>query len=205
MVGMLTRRSLVSAVALVCVLVLAAVIVGACGSTATGVKTYTDTDYGYSFEYPAGWQVQEGASADVTAGGSAAASVGVYDPKGAVAQDTYIDLAEVSVYKLNVTIDDSMMPEVKSEVESVIAGLESQASDMKTIEALAETTVGGMSGFKITYTFSKNAAPVTSTLYFLFSGAVEYQVTVQAADENWSAKKPAFDALLASFKPGAAE
>jgi hypothetical protein len=202
---MLTRRPLVSAVGLVCVLLSAAVLVGACGSTASGVKTYTDADYHYSFDYPAGWEVQKGSSADVTAGGNAAGSVGVYNPKGAVAEGSAIDLAQVMVYKLNVTIDDSMMPQVKTEVESVLASIESQASDMKVVEALAETTVAGMSGFKVTYSFNKNGAPAVSTMYFLFSGAVEYQVTVQAAEKNWSADKLVFEALLASFKPGAAE
>jgi hypothetical protein len=76
---------------------------------------------------------------------------------------------------------------------------------MKVVEALAETTVAGMSGFKVTYSFNKNGAPAVSTMYFLFSGAVEYQVTVQAAEKNWGADKLVFDALLASFKPGAAE
>lgn len=202
---MLTRRPLLSAVVLACVLLSAAVLVGACGSAATGVKTYTDADYGYSFEYPAGWKLQKDDSAEISAGGDAVGNVGVYDPKGAVAQGSAIDLAQVSVYKLTVTIDDSMMPLLKTEVESVLAGLESQASDIKTVEALAETTAGGMSGFKVTYSFTKNAAPAISTMYFLFSGAMEYQVTVQAAEENWSADKPVFDALLASFKPGAPE
>ncbi|MFH0916388.1 MAG: PsbP-related protein [bacterium] len=201
----LKRYPLVSAVVLAGVLLSAAILAGACGSPASGVKTYTDADYGYSFQYPASWEVQEGDSADVTAGGSAAGSVGVYDPDGAVAGDTYIDLAQISVYKLNATIDDSMMPAIKTEVEAVLASLESQASDMKTVEALAETNTSGMSGFKVTYSFSKNGAPTTSTLYFLFSGNIEYQLTLQAADTNWEAKRPAFDALVASFKPGAAE
>ena len=207
--------------ALAFLLLLGAFVLGACGSsgatsgetasTAAGgsaagdVKTYTDANYGYSFDYPDGWEVQEGDSAEVTAGGSAAGSVGVYDPDGAVADKTYIDLAQVSVYKLSVAIDSSMMPQIKTEVEAVLASLESQAADMKTVESLSQTTVGGMTGYKATYSFSKSGAPVTSTLYFLFSGSLEYQLTLQAADENWEAKKPAFATLVASFKPGASE
>ena len=45
-------------VVLVCVLLSVAVAVGACGSTATGVETYTDPAYGYSFEYPADWKLK---------------------------------------------------------------------------------------------------------------------------------------------------
>ena len=165
-----TGRPLLSAMALACLLLVGALVLGACGSsgatsgetasTAAGglaagdVKTYTDANYGYSFDYPDGWEVQEGDSAEVTAGGSAAGSVGVYDPDGAVADKTYIDLAQVSVYKLSVAIDSSMMPQIKTEVEAVLGSLESQAADMKTVESLSETTVGGMSGYKATYSFS---------------------------------------------------
>jgi hypothetical protein len=213
-----TRHPLSSAMALALLLLVGAFVLGACGSSggtsgetastsgggsaADDVKTYTDPDYGYSFDYPEGWKVQEGDSAEVTAGGSAAGSVGVYDPDGVVADDTYIDLAQISVYKLSVAVDKSMMSKIKTEVEAVLASLESQAADMKTVESLSETTVGGMSGYEATYSFSKNGAPVTSTLYFLFRGNIEYQLTLQAGDENWGAKKPAFAALVASFKPG---
>ena len=131
-----------------------------------------------------------GETASTAAGGSAGGGV-----------KTYIDLAQVSVYKLSVAIDSSMMPQIKTEVEAVLASLESQAADMKTVESLSETTVGGMTGYKATYSFSKSGAPVTSTLYFLFNGSLEYQLTLQAADENWEAKKPAFATLVASFKP----
>lgn len=191
------------------ILVVVALAAGACGSSGdsngSGTKTYTDADYGFSFEYPVDWQLQEGDSSDVTAGGSATKSVGVFDPEGAVADDTYIDLAQVSIYELNLTVDESMMPEIQAEVEQVLASLESQATDMETVEALSETKVGEAPGFKATYSFSKNGAPVTSTLYFLFSGDIEYQLTLQAASENWEANAPIFEAMVASFEPGPTE
>lgn len=169
----------------------------------SSLKTYSNGEYSYSFKYPDTWTLQEGSTADVSAGGTSVADVGLYDPKGTIAQDTYIDMAQISVYKLNVTVDDSVMADIKTEVENVLSSLESQAGEIKTVEALAETTVNGMAGFKITYSLTKENAPVVSTLYFLFSGNMEYQVTVQASQENWAAKKPIFDALIASFKPTA--
>ncbi len=174
-------------------------------SAASGAKVYTDPDYGFSFEYPANWQIQEGDSSDVTAGGSATTSVGVFDPEGAVADDTYVDLVQVSVYELNVAVDESMMPDIQAEVEQVLASLESQAANIETVEALSETTVGDVPGFKVTYSFSKGDRPVTSTLYFLFDGGLEYQLTMQAATENWEKNTPIFDALVSSFQPGPAE
>ena len=202
-----TRRSVILTVFALALIVMLAALT-ACGddsSSSSGVKTYTDQKYGYSFEYPGSWKLEEGGTADVSAGGSSAASVGVYDPDGAVAEDTFIDMMQVSVYELNVTVDESLMPEIKGEVETVLETLESQAGGLDTLVPLAEAELGGMSGYSITYSFAKNGAPVTSTLYFMFFGDVEYQLTVQAADENWEADQPVFDAILDSFDPGTAE
>ncbi len=197
-------RPACSAVMILLVAAFSVLVAGCSGSgddASDGFKTYSNGQYRYSFQYPGSWKLQEGVSADVSAGGSAAANVGVYDPDGAVAEDTYIDMAQISVYELNTTVDESMMAEIKGEVEGVLASLESQAGDLQTVEALTETTVNGMSGFKVTYSFAKNGAPVQSTLYFLFSGDLEYQVTVQAAQDHWEAKKPVFDGIIASLKP----
>ena len=172
---------------------------------AADTKTYTDPDYGYSFAYPSSWKVQEDTSVDVSAGGTSAGGVGVYDPNGAKVGNTYIDLVLVSVYKLTVTVDDSVFPQLKSEIEAVLASLESQGTGVKVEQPLAETTAAGMKGYSVTYTFTKDGAPCTSTLYFLFDGNMEYQLTTQAADENWAANQPIFDAMIASFKPGSAK
>jgi hypothetical protein len=187
---------------------------GACGSegddgtgtTAAGadVKTYTDKTYGFSFEYPEDWKLQEGNTAEVTAGGGAAGAVAVFDPDGAKAGDVYIDLMQVAVYELTITVDESMMSDVKAELEGVLAQLEAQSADMNMQGELTPTTVNGMPGFEITYTFTKDGAPATSTLYFLFDGDIEYQLTTQAADQNWEANQPVFAAMVASFQPGPA-
>lgn len=201
-------------VAVLVMLLMAATIV-ACGSggessgtTAAGeieTKTYTDPDYGYSFEYPESWKIEDSATSDVTAGGAATGTVGVYDPDGTVVDKTYLDLMMVSVYKLNGVVDDSVIPQLKGEIESVLASLESQDSTMKVEEALTETTAAGMKGYKVTYSFTKADTPTTSTLYFLFKGDLEYQLTTQASAANWEADQPIFDAMIASFRPGTAE
>jgi hypothetical protein len=202
---MSARRSTLSAALLAFVLmlmVLNAMGCGGDGDSDSGDKIYTDPDYGFSFTYPSDWQLQEGDSSDVTAGGSATVSVGVFDPEGAVADDTYVDLAQVSVYELNVTVDDSTMPEIQSEVEQVLGSLEDQTADIQIVEALSETEVGDMPGFEVTYSFSKGTAPVTSTLYFLFDGSIEYQLTLQAATDNWEKNTPIFETLVSGFEPG---
>ena len=62
--------------------------------------------------------------------------------------------------------------------------------------------MGGMRGFKKTHSFVKDGVRFVTTVYILFSGPMEYHVHTQAAEENWTANQPVFDAFLASFKPG---
>jgi hypothetical protein len=207
--GMRVRGSTLSSTLLGCALVMALLLAVGCGdsgdSAAGGDRIYTDPDYGFSFEYPATWRIQEGDSSGVTPGGDPMASVKVYNPEGTVANDTYIDLALVSVYELNVVVEDSTMPKIRAEVERVIADLERLAVGMQTVEALSEAEVNGMPGFETTYTFPRGDTTVKSTLYFLFDGDIEYQFTMQAATENWEKNTPIFDALVSSFQPAPAE
>lgn len=205
----------VSATILALAMLLMAAAVVACGSSGDGsgttttevvqTKTYTDSEYGYSFDYPENWKVEDTATSDVSAGGSATGNVGVYDPEGTVVDKTYLDLMMVTVYKLNGVVDNSVIPQLKGEIESVLASLESQDSSMKVEEALAETSAAGMKGYKVTYSFTKKGTPTTSTLYFLFNGDTEYQLTTQASTANWGADQPIFDAMIASFRPPVAE
>lgn len=173
-----------------------------CGETTSETKTYVDEDYGYSFQYPGDWIVQQGGTADVTAGSSSEGGVSVYDPDGAVAGDYYIDLFQVSVYELAVAVDESMMSEIKNEVESMLNDLEAQGGWTRT-EDLSDASVNAIDGYRVTYTSTTDGTPTTSTFYFLFAGDLEYQLTLQAATENWEEKQPEFEAIVAGFQPGA--
>lgn len=173
-----------------------------CGDTESETKTYADADYGYSFQYPGDWEVQPGDSAEVTGGSGSEGGMSVYDPDGAVAGSYYVDLFQVSVYELNVIVVESMMSEIKAQVEGLLADLEAQGSDWRQVEGLSEATVGGMSGYRATYDFTLDGTPATSTFYFVFTSDIQYQLTLQAVTENWKEKQPEFDAIVASFKPG---
>ncbi len=199
-------------VVVVCALLSVAVAVGACGSTATGVETYTDPEYGYSFEYPADWKLKVYEvtpetipdSGGALAWGGKVSDVGFLDRDGASAADTYMDLAEVRAFYMGQPIDESNMSSVKSQLESASVDWGSGVTDVKVIEALTETSMGGMRGFKKTHGFVKDGVPFVTTVYFLFSGPMEYTVHTQTAEENRTANQPVFDAFLASFKPGGA-
>jgi hypothetical protein len=207
---MLTSHPLVRLVVLACVVVSMVVTTGACGSTATGVETYTDPEYGYSFEYPAAWKLKVYEITPETLSGSGGAlvwgsnvsDVGVLDRNGATAADMYMDLAEVRTYYMGQPIDESNMSGLKDQLDSANVDWGSGVTDVKVVEALTETNIGGVGGFKKTHSFVKNGVPFVTTVYFLFSGPMEYIVHTQAAEENWTANQPVFDALLASFKPG---
>ena len=169
-------------------------------AAAAETKTYTDADYGYRFEYPTSWVLTSGASPQATAGATAAGNAGAYDPNGTMVNGAYMDVMLVSVYNLNLTVNDSVLPQLKSEIESGITTLESQDSSMKVEEALAETTAAGMNGYRLTYSFTRGGTPAMSTLYFLFKGNKEYELTIQASTDHWEADQPIFQAMIASLK-----
>lgn len=191
-------RGYISLGAVMLVIALFGSILAGCGSSE---KLYNDSTYGYSFSYPSGWKVQKGTS-DVTAGGKVAGNVGVYNPDGTKAGDTFLELAMIMVYDLNFTVDDPWSSEIKTELEGVLTSLENQTADVQVEEALSQTTAAGLKGYSITYTFTKDGAAMRSTLFFLFDGNREYELTEQAATASWDTAKPVLDNVVASFKPG---
>ena len=209
-VRMLTSHPRMSLVVLACVLLSAAVVIGACGSEATGVKTYTNADYSYSFEYPASWTLKVFEVTPETipdSGGeptwnTRVSDVAAINHKGADAGGVYLDMVEVKVIYQGQPIEESDLPRIKSSMESDSGAFGSDVTDVKRIEPVTESNLDGMVGFKVTDSFVKSGVPTVTTYYILFSGAMEYHVVVQAAEENWSANQPVFDAILASFKPG---
>ena len=201
-----TRARLFAFAALTVLLLSVMATLAACGgggATTANVATYTDKTYGFSFEYPSDWELQESAdAADVTSGADATKMVVAYDPNGAKTDTSYTDLVEVSIYELGGAVDDSVMPALEEEVKSVFAGLESQAKDLKVVQEMTAVSMAGVKGWKITYSFDKDGVPAQSTLYLLFGGSLEYQLLIQSATENWEADQAIFHAFLMSFATG---
>ena len=164
-----------------------------------GALTYTDSTSGYTFHYPAAWQVDPGTTAGASAGATATSSMGVYDPNGASATDGYIDLMLVSTYKLKVTVTDTVLAGLEGEIQTVVDSLTGQLADSQTVAPLAQTEAARMKGYTLTFTATKDGVPITSTLYFLFKGDVEYQLTIQASTADWEKDKAIFAAMIASF------
>jgi len=168
-----------------------------------GTETYSDSVYGFTFDYPADWEAFTSETAGVTSGADPAAVVTVGDPEGARVDGTGLDLFMVRVYELSRVVDASALSEVRPDLESLIADLQSQDPTWKVEEPLTETSVGGIPGYQITSSFDWDAdTPVKTASYFLFDGNIEYQLVLQAATENWEADQALFAAILASFQAG---
>jgi hypothetical protein len=192
------RRFITVCLAVLAVL-LTATVLSACGSS---IKTYTDSNYGYSFSYPSAWKIQTGVASDATAGSSSAGAVAVFNPDGTTAGNVYVDLAMIMVYKLTVSVANPWSSTTRTELEGLVTDLQSQATDVKVEKGLEQTTTEGLKGYVATFTFTKDGTPMRSTLYFLFNGSIEYEVNQQSAVASWDTTKPILDSVLATFKPG---
>jgi PsbP-like protein len=169
-------------------------------SESNGLKTYTDPDYGYSFEYPADWVLQEDAPVETTSDVMTAAAV--FAPDGARAGGYSLDYADVVVYELGYAPSESDLRDMKGYLQDMYDKLADQDATLKVTQAVSETTVGGLSGYKTVFTYDVEGTPITCIQYYVFDETLEYDLSVQAATENWTLDQVIFDAVIASFKPG---
>jgi hypothetical protein len=163
------------------------------------VRHYSNTTYKFSFDYPANWQINTDISKQSTSGAQAAFNVGAFDPKGTIVSKTQIDGAAVSIYNLQVTIDSSNLGDIRPQIEAAVNQLTQSTPGVKTLAALSNTTVNGISGFTVTYSFPYQNTPVVSALYFLFKGNREYQLTLQSAETLWQKLQPQMKSVTDSF------
>lgn len=168
----------------------------------TEFKTYTDSHYGFSFDYPSGWQLTATGVTTVGVGAEPTAQVIAIDPKGAMADGIGLDLVTVRVYELDQTIDESMLPSILEYLQATVAGLQAQDPSVQIERSLEETSVGGVKGYQLTTTLEwSDGTPLRDTSYYLFAGELEYELIVQATTANWEKNQDEFAAFLASFKP----
>jgi len=125
--------------------------------------------------------------------------VGVFNAKGDRTGDTLLDGVAISIYRLNATVDESLMPAFKDELAAALPNLEGQLTDPVTIEPLRETSINGVPGFETTYTFKSGDKTLRSRMLFLVKGDLEYQITVQSVDGSWQKELPNLNLVLGSF------
>lgn len=175
-------------------------LLAACGGGSGGMKTYANDTYRFSLSYDSGTFTEASdTSAQGSAGGSSVFDVGFVDKSGTKVSGEYRDGVLLSVYKLSTKVTASMMPLVKDELDKLMPQLiESLGSDGK-IGALQDAEAGGVQGFSADATFSMDGVPFRARLYFLINGELEYQITLQAADDRWTDLEPKFQQVIDSF------
>jgi hypothetical protein len=172
-------------------------------SAPADVTTYTSDKYAFSFQYAPPFEEKSDTSWDAQSEASSADTVAVFDTDGTQVGGQYRDAFVVNVYQLNTEITDENLDQVATELEqSVIPQLEQSSEDMQ-ISELVSTEVNGLKGFQADATFTVEGTPMTSTLYFLFDGDLEYQLLTQSATDRWEELQPTFDTMVNSFQVNA--
>jgi len=196
-----TRLRIAALVTGILVLTVSVLALGGCGSE-PAAQSYSDPDFGFSFEYPGDWQLVESDGADINTGADPAKVITVGDPEGASSGDTGLDLFMVRVYELTQVVDEDSMPQVKPILEELLAGYAGQDPTYQPEGELTQTTVNGVPGYEVTATFEwDDGTPMRTTFYFLFAGDVEYQLVLQASEDTWEADHAVFDGFVSSFRP----
>jgi hypothetical protein len=191
------RKTLVLVLVAAALVASAAALLAACGG---GTTTYTNEEYGFSFDYDGGQFTETGdTSAAGSAGGDSVFTVGFFDENGTKSDDQYRDGFVVTLYKLNVTIDESMMPAVQAELEKLLPELGKAFGSGAEFGALNEVTVNGVPGFSADATYEMEGTPFKATMYFLIEGNMEYSLTMQGAEDRWSELEPGFQQVIDTF------
>lgn len=169
-------------------------------SAPADATTYTSDQYGFSFQYAPPFEEKSDTTWDAQSEASSADTVAVFDTEGTQVGGQYRDAFVVNTYQLTTEITDENLDQVATELESnVIPQLEQSSEDMQ-ISELVSTEVNGLKGFQADATFSVEGTPMTSTLYFLFDGDLEFQLLTQAATDRWSQLQPTFEQMVNSFQ-----
>ncbi len=195
--GDFMRMRWLTAVAVVLVASLALGLLAGCGG---GTTTYTNDEYGFSFDYDSGvFTESTDTSAAGSAGGDSVFKIGFFDENGTKQGDQFRDGFLINIYKLNVKIDESLMPAVADEIEKLLPELGKAFGSGATFSDLTEVKSGNVMGFKTDSTYEMEGTPFKATMYFLFNGDIQYQLTFQAADDRWSELEPSFKQVMDTF------
>jgi len=165
--------------------------------------TYTSDQFGFSFQYAPPFEEKSDTTWEAQSEASSADTVAVFDVDGTQVGGQYRDAFVVNTYQLNTEITDENLEQVATELEqSVIPQLEQSTDDMQ-ISELVSTEVNGLKGYQADATFTVEGTPMTSTLYFLFDGDLEFQLLAQSATDRWSELQPTFETMVNSFQVSA--
>jgi hypothetical protein len=179
---------------------MAALVSGILAGCGGGTTTYTNDEYGVSFDYDGGMFTETSdTSAAGSVGGDAVFKIGFFDTDGTKTGDQYRDGFVLNLYKLNTTIDESLMPAVKDELEKLLPELAKAFGSGADFSSLEAIDVDGTSGFTADATYEMDGTDFKATMYFLIKDDMEYQLTMQGAASRWSELEPGFQQVIDTF------
>jgi hypothetical protein len=190
----------VRVIGLIVVSLLAALVVATGCETSTtsgGTTRYNNDQYSFSFEIADRFEKAEGQSAQSS--GNADLNVAFFDPDGSKSGDSLRDGMLVSVYELKTAITPDLMDEFKTELQGVLDSLAANDPSVK-LGPLNEASLDGASGYMTDYTMTLEGLPVQARTYFVVKDDIEYQITIQASQDNWADDEPDLQKAVDSFK-----
>lgn len=156
-----------------------------------GSKTFSTPTYPFSFDYPAGWTLNQTAAFNYGASASALRllSVALKEP---------YDQVTIAEYKLKKTLPagvNGYQPEVDGIVKRLTKQAKGTASDAKIVK------YGGIPGYQyiVTYPGGGNIT-LQNKMTFLFKGPHEFQVNCQSSPPNREKLNEGCDQILNSLK-----
>lgn len=181
--------------------VLALAVVLACTACGGEIVTYTDSEYGFSFDYDDSWSLQESPQDDLPSGASR--SVGVFDPRGSGGADNLtFDYFAVSVYDLG-SDRAPTAEELKTGFSDYLLRLGESDDSFWVIEEPVSVEVNGRPAVSIAYMFSDSDQEIRCTEYRLVDlRGVVYGLYTQSAMTYWESNTAVFETFLNSFTLG---
>lgn len=172
--------------------------VGTTDESSPGPKTYTNDQYGFTMTYDG--QLEEGESTGgVSSGGSSVFNVAFADKSGPKVGGNYANGMQISVYKLAREIKPAEVPKLKKEVSGVVKQIMASLPGAKIDQPLEELKVNGVPGFGFSYSYVRDDVTLKAVSFFLFNGQYEYQLTAQAASEDWETVKGKLESAFQTF------
>jgi hypothetical protein len=187
-----------------CVLVvlLGAVLV-ACGGAPADVgftsTLYSNQDYGFSIEYPAGFTKAE-LPANSADAGAPKLDVIFVDPQGAQISGKAVDTLETAVYQMNAAPKASDFTAHKKEFQAMLVELVGKLPHLKIAKPLTWSTVDGRPAVAETYTYAIGGKDLAASSQLVFKDALAYLVRAQASRATWPTTGRELVSCMATFQ-----
>jgi len=184
-------------------LVIGPVPLAACGSSSgrsTALKTYMNSQFGFSLQYDSRLSESSGATAQALpgVGASAVFNIGFLDAKRTTADGKHADGIFVAVSQLGNPGIREQVSKLRSQLKANIV-IFASAIRVSSLSPVASATVNGTSGFRLAYTYESGATKLRATTYFLIKASREYELTIQSAADEWSELQPLIQKTVSSF------